>query len=118
MNLTVFYFFISSLFVGTIHVEMEDSIHVQQGDVFNVIMSANHTTGFSWVWDKADSVNGVDSIGHRYEKSIDGLVVCGGTETWSFKAISKGVFSLKFRYVRPWDPKNPAQVKSVSLVVK
>lgn len=79
---------------------------VRNGEVFKIELKSNPTTGYHWVMENSAEVNLVDSLSDIYtqdEKSNENVVGSGGTQTFQFKATRKGIDTLSFIYVRPWE---------------
>ena len=94
---------------------------VREGEVFKVELKANATTGYHWVIVHRDQRNLADSLGDIYapDKKQVNVTGSGGTQTFKFKAVSKGIDTLKFVYVRPWEVgAEPAQKASYIIEVR
>lgn len=75
---------------------------------FSVQLKANHSTGFSWVWQNPDPRLTV--ISHTYVKPGRAAMGAGGYELWTFQVNqrafqAKQQFNLTFVYQRPWNKK-------------
>jgi inhibitor of cysteine peptidase len=87
------------------------AILLHPGQDLQLTLVSNHTTGYRWVW--ANPVNPVlAQVGKPgfkpSEAAKDGTVGVGGTETWIFRPIGPGQFTLKMEYRRPWGMQTPA----------
>lgn len=78
-------------------------IKARQGEVFRVILKANHSTGFSWQWENKTNKSIVDSVYMDYVLSDKAITGAGGNEIWEFKAKRKGEQKLIMVYKRPWE---------------
>lgn len=78
---------------------------VRNGEVFKIELKSNPTTGYHWVLTNKASASAVDSLSDTYtpNKRDKNIVGSGGTQTFRFKAVQKGIDSLNFIYVRPWE---------------
>ena len=81
---------------------------IKVGDTFIIRLESNPTTGYSWNLPEIPSEI-VQKISNVYEpeKTNGNIVGSGGTEIWTFKAISKGNITLTFQYARPWEKDIP-----------
>jgi predicted secreted protein len=81
--------------------EKAPDMNVELGKGFELILESNASTGFKWNWLNKEAVFIVELAKHKYTDSGTELVGRGGEETWSFKAIKKGVQAIQFGYTRP-----------------
>lgn len=95
---------------------------VQTGDRFDVVLEANHTTGFQWTlsWPPNESV--VKLVGSTYVTQTPApgsptVVGAGGEEIWTFEAVAPGHVGMGFSYQRPWESVQPAQRHTVAVTV-
>ncbi|MCB2190963.1 MAG: protease inhibitor I42 family protein [Deltaproteobacteria bacterium] len=98
---------------------------VKKGQVFQVSLEANHTTGYKWMLAKVPNSKVVKLVTNNYQqakaKSPDGkpLVGAGGHETWTFKAMGPGKAMIVLNYARPWEKdKEPAKTRSLEVEVR
>jgi inhibitor of cysteine peptidase len=99
------------------------AITVKVGDLVEVILAGNPTTGYSWsttLSDKDAAVLQQQGDPVYVQQSTDqSLVGGGGTFTFTFKAVAPGQVALKFDYARPWETGvAPIQTYSVTVSVK
>ncbi len=91
---------------------VEDDISVDFevliGESFSMNLKSNPTTGYSWYWVNKENVEIVDSINYKYHSDNPHLIGSGGVESWSFKGVEKGIDTLRFEYIRPWEKEDPA----------
>lgn len=87
---------------------------VKQNDEWDISLSENPTTGYSWMI----YVSGSGSIATVYDDykspfydENNPIMGAGGTHTWHFKAGSKGEVTLTFVYQRPWENDNPIETR-------
>ncbi len=78
---------------------------VRKGEILSIDLKSNPTTGYHWVLINRSTANSVDSLSDIYApgKRNKNLTGSGGTQTFKFKAVQKGIDSLNFVYVRPWE---------------
>lgn len=93
-------------------------IKVRQGEVFKVILKANHSTGYSWQWDNKSAESIVDSVYMDYVLSDKAITGAGGNEIWEFKAKKKGEQKLIMLYKRPWEKDGVAEKREVLIKVE
>ncbi len=89
-----------------------------KGDSFQIELTSNPTTGYSWKWVNRKSVSIVDTIGYKYLPDSLGLVGSGGKEIWLFKGIKIGVDSLCFEYNRVWEANSTVNTKTIYVRIK
>ncbi len=89
--------------------------NLKVGEVMEVRLDANHTTGYSWVLaPMADSVPASHAVlasegkVQYLEDSTENKVGVGGVEVWRFRALRAGKELLQFEYRRPWEKTAPA----------
>merc|ERR1711934_1265598 len=97
----------------------ENSVHCAQGEIFEVKMAGNPTTGYSWKSAVSDShVEQVGEPVYNVNPHAPGMVGVGGMYTFKFKALKAGNAKIGFSYGRPWEKDTPsADTKTVSVVV-
>ena len=93
-------------------------IKVRKGEVFKVILKANHSTGFSWQWENKTDKSIVDSVYMDYVLSDKAITGAGGNEIWEFKAKTKGEQKLIMVYKRPWEKKGTFEKKEIFIKVE
>jgi predicted secreted protein len=90
-------------------------IHSKVGSSFTILLSANHTTGYSWRLSKPLNADFLRQVSDVYEEGSSERIGAGGREMWTFEAISAGTAEIEFEYARPWDkdvaPVNTAKYK-------
>ena len=100
--------------------EAGQKIVLHCGDVLEVRLPANPTTGF--LWSVSSSKTGVvtQQGNARYQQSAKekGLLGGGGEEIWHYRAEHDGQTVLTFSYARPWEKGiAPARVFEWSVTV-
>ncbi len=93
-------------------------IKVRQGEVFRVILKANHSTGFSWQWENNSNKSIVDSVYMDYVLSDKAITGAGGNEIWEFKAKKKGEQKLIMVYKRPWEKEGSFEKEEILVRVE
>ena len=98
---------------------------VEQGQVFQVTLASNHTTGYRWVLAKLPDPKVVKLITNTYTpdkaEGPDGKkrMGVGGHEVWSFQALGKGRALINLHYVHPWiKDQKPAKSRSLEVEVR
>ena len=100
------------------------SMVVEQGEVFNVLLNGNPTTGYQWMLENNDQLS-VDAVralnvnernvGEYVKASSNGnsMVGVGGYYDFKFKAgkPSNDLITLNFVYKRLWESKPAKQVQ-------
>lgn len=93
-------------------------IQVRQGEVFKVILKANHSTGYSWQWENKTDTSIVDSVYVDYVLSDKAITGSGGNEIWEFRAKKKGEQKLIMIYKRPWEKEGTFEKKEILVRVE
>ncbi|MCP4883986.1 MAG: protease inhibitor I42 family protein [Flavobacteriales bacterium] len=93
-------------------------IKVRQGEIFKVILKANHSTGYSWQWENKTNKSKVDSVYMGYVLSDKAITGSGGNEIWEFKAKRKGEQKLIMIYKRPWEKDGVIEKKEILVKVE
>lgn len=98
------------------------AITVKVGDLVQVILTGNPTTGYSWTTSlsaKDAAVLQQQGKALYAQQAPDSTIVGGGgTFTFTFKAAASAQVVLKFNYARPWESVPPIQTFSVTINVK
>lgn len=102
------------------------------GDVVEISLDANPTTGFSWELSRPPEGAIVRFLGGDYESSGDTAAVeddedgdaparavgGGGIQRLRFQVVGAGATTVQLRYVQPWvDPPDPAATSSFTIRV-
>lgn len=98
----------------------KEAISVKSGEIFNIELKSNPTTGYQW------QVKEIDKSFLELESSTfvpllnenTNIVGAGGIEVWSFKAIKPCQTSVSFIYSRSWENKKPIQKKTFNISIK
>lgn len=91
-------------------------INLSNGQVIEVRLPANPTTGYTWSVHHRDW--NLIPLGHWYESSAPGTMGAGGTQVFRFRTNANFRHDLTFFYERPWETSRPpAKVYDVLLQV-
>lgn len=93
-------------------------MNVRQGEVFKVILKANHSTGYSWQWDNKTDHSVIDSVYADYVLSDKMMTGAGGNEIWEFRAKRKGEQKLIMIYKRPWEKNGDSEKREILIKVE
>ncbi len=96
----------------------DQSVEVQQDQIFQVSLEGNLTTGYNWVM--APQVPQlIEPQGDPEFEAASNLVGSPGTVTFTFKAVAPGQTTLHFDYKRPWEETTkPEKTYEVTVIVK
>jgi predicted secreted protein len=75
-------------------------IDVGDGETFEIVLEGNFTTGYRWELDRGDDA--LPLISEEIEAGGDASG-SAGTQHFKMMARSKGSYSLRFLYRRPWE---------------
>lgn len=99
----------------------EESINLKVGDIINVRLESNITTGYSWELSGETDQGIIMLESSIYEESQkdENVAGAGGSETFSFKAVSAGNTDLVLEYLRPWEEEiQPADIFVIKITVE
>ena len=96
---------------------MKSDYEIGVGDSFQLELTSNPSTGYSWNWSNQQAVSVVEKTDSKYTASNPGSIGGGGSEVWTFKGLKSGSDSLKFEYKRSWEPDSPAEAKTIKVTV-
>lgn len=94
------------------------SVELEKGQVLVLKLASNPTTGYDW------EISGLDTAilqqaGEVKYKTDSMLIGSGGTDTWTFTAISSGQTHLSLIYRRSWEKDiPPLETFELDIVVK
>jgi inhibitor of cysteine peptidase len=96
---------------------------VKAGDLVQIVVAGNPTTGYSWMADLSESDAAImQQQGeplYAQESTDPSLVGGGGTYTFTFKAVETGEATITLDYARSWETGvAPEQTYSVTLNVE
>lgn len=105
---------------GTTSLTAKDAgstIQIKQGDIVQVALNGNPTTGFTW--EALPGSEGLVQQGEAEFKPDSNALGSGGNMTLQFKAVRPGTTVLKLIYHRPFEPNvPPLQSFEVTVVVE
>jgi len=92
-------------------------MEVVAGEVFDLTLQSNPTTGFRW--DLAGPVDEavVSLVEHRYMPPAKQIPGRGGSEVWSFRAVGPGETDIVLVYARSWEKGKPPARRMVYHIV-
>jgi len=94
------------------------TVEVQQGQIFQVTLQGNMTTGYNWIVAPLDPAI-LEVQGDPEFKPDSNLVGSPGTISYKFKALSTGEVTLHLDYQRPWEETIPPEkTYEVTIIVK
>ena len=95
------------------------SVELRVGDVLEVTLPGNPTTGYTWEVDTGDAAILRPSGEAEFQSEGTAVVGGGGALTLRFEAVAAGQTPLKLVYHRPFETGvAPAQTFEVSVTVK
>ena len=97
---------------------MKSDYEIGVGDSFQLELTSNPSTGYSWTWSNQQSVSVVEKTDSKYTPSNPGSIGGGGTDVWTFKGVKSGSDSLKLEYKRGWESGPAAETKTIKVTVK
>lgn len=80
-----------------------EEIHLDSGDVLEVRLASNATTGYVWVLDDETVPDSLALVDEEYVEPDSTVVGAPGTQVFKFDASHKGAGILRLEYVRPFD---------------
>jgi inhibitor of cysteine peptidase len=83
--------------------DADTSISVSVGETFNIMVTSNRSTGYSWSVGEISDGAQVVIFGSEYTAPEAGMPGKAGYETWRFKALGSGNIKLVWNYIRPWE---------------
>jgi len=93
------------------------TVNLSIDDPFEVDLSGNASTGYSWKILPYDSTV-IKQVGEPVFKSNDGGAVgAGGIITFKFQTVADGQTNLKMIYSREWENKPPSKTFEMKIVV-
>lgn len=88
---------------GDLPAEGAGKIVVSDHALFSITLPSNPTTGYSWGLSALpDSLMLLDTD-YRQSDDCNGMIGCGGYNTYTFKAIKQGSGDLTFQYGQQWN---------------
>jgi inhibitor of cysteine peptidase len=93
------------------------SVELAVGDVIEVALDSNPSTGYDWHLDALDETV-VAVAGEPRHEPADGGLGAGGVTTWRFEAVAPGVTDLRLVYDRVWEAAPPEATFEVAVRVR
>jgi inhibitor of cysteine peptidase len=104
-----------------IFTESDTEISVTTGETFDIKLTSNKSTGYSWsvTIEEPNPPGVVTELGSDYQAPQAGKLGASGSEIWHFSAAESGFVKLVFRYSQPWDTeKEPAKTITFNVNVQ
>lgn len=81
---------------------VRNEIEAEIGDVINVKLCSNPSTGFQWDYETTTE-NILKEQKHDFEAPEEDVPGAPGTDVWTFMANEKGTTQVLMEYSQPWD---------------
>jgi inhibitor of cysteine peptidase len=81
--------------------DKEESITIQSGQEFTIILESNPTSGFKWLPTFDGSI--INLVSHDFQSSAAKRIGGSGKDIFTFLAIRSGSDKLKMLYKRSWE---------------
>ncbi len=78
-------------------------ITTRVGEVFQITLHSNPTTGYRWRLGEDGAEGMVKLIGSEFVAPDTQRLGAGGLEVWTFRGVKPGKTILPFEYARPWE---------------
>ena len=105
---------------GSLVFEAEDSgsdVTVDVGAKLIVRLASNASTGYQWELAELDTAV-VEHTSTTFRSACRiPTPGCGGTDTWTFTALSPGSTALRMVYHRSWEDQEPAETFELNVTV-
>jgi len=95
------------------------TVIVKPGNMIEVNLEGNPTTGYSWSAD-GDGLTVVGDPNGTYvmDEAAPGMVGVGGTFTFTYEAETDGIYTITAGYARPWETDvEPADAFTLTVIV-
>jgi predicted secreted protein len=86
---------------GYVSQQQPDVIRLQVGQVWEVTLESNPSTGYSWIAEVDGAL--VEFVGSEFQDGASGMFGAPGKEKLTFLALSSGTARLILKYQRPWE---------------
>lgn len=91
------------------------------GDLLVVTLDSNATTGYSWNLSAISDTSVIAKTGDAEyinpTPTDPPLMGQGGQEAWTFKALDAGTATISMKYIRSWEPEEPAETFEITVNV-
>jgi predicted secreted protein len=90
------------------------------GDRLIVTLDSNATTGYSWNLSAISDASVIAKVSDEYvaPTSTPPLMGQGGQESWTFEALDAGIATISMKYIRSWEPEEPAETFEITVNVE
>jgi inhibitor of cysteine peptidase len=90
------------------------------GDRLIVTLDSNATTGYSWNLSAISNTSVIAKVSDEYvaPTPTPPLSGQGGQEAWTFEALKTGTANISMKYIRPWEPEEPAETFEITVNVE
>ena len=95
----------------------EQTIGMQVGEQFAIILDSNPTTGYGWEADFDQALLKLVKSEYNPKDKPEAMVGVGGRQQFIFEALEKGETQVKLTYKRPWE-QQAADTKTFSVSIK
>jgi len=87
---------------------LKEDYSIKKGDLIEVILSANPSTGYKWEILTIDTIK-VKTVDETYTAKVvnENIVGSGGSKIYLFEAINKGKTIIRLKYFRPFEKDLP-----------
>jgi predicted secreted protein len=93
------------------------SIEVQAGEIFHIVVDSNPSTGYQW--EIVGEFSGVEFVSREYTADEPVAPGSGGVDVWMFKAVSAGQTQITLgSYPPDTNVTEPEQTLTFNIVVK
>jgi inhibitor of cysteine peptidase len=95
-------------------------IEVRMGSEFTLALKSNQSTGFEWVLADSAAPGPLQLVSKDYviPREYRDANGAGGTERWTFRALSAGSGVIALAYKRPWETQPPADSARFQVTVR
>lgn len=95
------------------------AIEVTTGDEFKIVLDANPSTGYHWELDEDTAPDTIEFVSREYVADEPVAPGSGGSEIWTFKALSPGDVQITLGYYPPSnEPADPQQTQTFTVKVR
>lgn len=121
--------FVSTCVTAPKHVILKEpfthqEISVSEGGSVSITLASNPTTGFSWELISISDMSVVRLVSQRFEppkpnvnRHTVPVVGAPGKETWTLRALKKGMSRVHLEYSQPWEGGIKAAKKYIFTIV-
>ena len=97
---------------------MKTDYEIKIGEIFQLELVANPSTGYSWKWTNQQAGSIVEAIDAEFIPARTNVVGSKGKEIWRYKGIRSGTALIKLEYNRSWEPNSTVDTKTITVTVK